>query len=156
MGRVSAEGLSRKRRLKVLSELQRCNSGLRSGKKKEKKKKNFCYECIASWRRFFYFSSAIVLWIRYFFPISSVYHAFSPLPLAVINPSIVPLTAEHASYACLFRAEELIMTSQQGPYRRQYMWRACDTMGENHAKDRGYELYCCGTHNIAGNPNISR
>ena len=60
-GGVSAEGLSRKRRLKVLSELQRCNSGLRSGKKKEKKKENFCYECIASWRRFFYFSSAIVL-----------------------------------------------------------------------------------------------
>ncbi len=44
-----------------------------------------------------------------------------PKPLAVINPSIVTVTAEHASYACLFRVEELITTSQQGPYRQQYM-----------------------------------
>lgn len=42
-------------------------------------------------------------------------------PLAVINPSIVTVTAEHASYACLFRVEELITASQQGPYRQQYM-----------------------------------
>lgn len=42
-----------------------------------------------------------------------------PKPLAVIKPSIVTVTAEHASYACLFRVEELITTSQYGPYRQQ-------------------------------------
>lgn len=52
----------------------------------------------------------------------------SPKPLAVINPSIVTVTAEHASYSCLFRVEELITTSQRGPYRQQCMWCACDTV----------------------------
>lgn len=47
----------------------------------------------------------------------------TPKPLAVIKPSIVTVAAEHASYACLSRVEELIMTSQQGPYRQQYI---CD------------------------------
>lgn len=77
-------------------------------------------------------------------PISPVHptHTLSPKPLAVINPSIVTVTAEHASYACLFGVEELITSSQQGPYRQQYMWCACDTMSKIHANAHCYELYC--------------
>lgn len=59
----------------------------------------------------------------------------------MINPSIVPVTAEHASSACLFRVEELITASQQGAYRQQYMWCVYVTRSEIHANARGYELY---------------
>lgn len=66
----------------------------------------------------------------------------TPKPLAVINPSIVTVTAEHASYACLSRVEELITTSQKGPYRGPYMWCACDTISEIHADAPCHELHC--------------
>lgn len=119
-----------------------------------------CYECMASCRRFFfYFSAALVLSRSLFvhsvfslpdLPGASRSRSLSlclpPEPLAVINPSIVPVTAEHASYACLFRVEELITTSQQGSYRQQYMWCACDTMSEIHANALCYELYCWISH----------
>lgn len=83
---------------------------------------------------FFYFSHAILLSQCVFvygisslpnLPGSSCSHSPppTPKPLAVIKPSIVTVAAEHASYACLSRVEELIMTSQQGPYRQQYI---CD------------------------------
>lgn len=120
-----------------------------------------CYECMASCRRFFFISLLLSCYLglslyTVFSPslisLAHPAHALSlslclpPEPLAVINPSIVPVTAEHASYACLFRVEELITTSQQGSYRQQYMWCACDTMSEIHANALCYELYCWISH----------
>lgn len=76
-----------------------------------------------------YFSHSLPLSQSFFlFSISSIHLQSQHLPLtlssseplAVINLSIVILTAEHARYACLFRVEELITTFQQGPYRHEY------------------------------------
>ena len=133
------------------------------------------YECMTGWRRFFFFFFFFISLVlsRYLsLSLYTVYntsslispvhpaHTLSPKPLAVINPSIVTVTAEHASYACLFGVEELITSSQQGPYRQQYMWCACDTMSKIHANAPCYELHCWmvwqHTHIIAGEPRISR
>lgn len=132
----------------MLSELQRRNSSLHS---------STFWNMPGLWMQgeleeIFYFSPALVLSQSLFvysifsLPSASRSHSFPPEPLAVINPSIVPVTAEHAGYACLFKAGELITTSLQGPYRQQYMWCACDTMSEIHANALRHELYCWISH----------
>lgn len=112
-------------------------------------------ECMTCWRSFSILSScraiSVFLCIRYIFPPQSppahpTYTPPPPKPLAVISPSIVPVTAEHTSYACLFRAEEIITTSQQGSYRHQYVWCSCDTMCGTHADALCYELYSRISH----------
>lgn len=90
------------------------------------------YACMAGWRRF-----VISFMHSYYLSISfcRVLPPSTPFllcasrslipptptlkPLAVINPSFVILTAEHKSYASLFRVEELIMAPQHEAYRPQ-------------------------------------
>lgn len=104
--------------------------------------------CVESWRRFLFFSGSLAIFvslcIQHFLYFQSPQrlhsHSLLPEPLAAINSSIVTVTAEHMSYACLFRVEDLIMTSQLGPCRQQYIWCTCDIISEMHANAL-YDLY---------------